>query len=208
MAEFFAANQKRRLFGFAAFLPDLRRFFRIAAELVFSVFYPPICGGNRRECGGNRRECGGNSRKANGVAAFLFWLRRFFGFAADFLECGGNFRRNALRQKFPPREVLGISILGLVRTHLTGQSGVPFPHFRAPRWFQEGRPGAGGRPGQRNLEASSAHRWCDLLSGRVCFFGCVGWDLLEANGCGVFFCFIFAGTRFGLGFKGNPEGNN
>ena len=79
-------------------------FFRIAAELVFSFFYPPICGGNRRECGGNRRECGGNSRKANGVAAFLFWLRRFFLFAADFLECGGNFRR----QKFPPQEVLGI----------------------------------------------------------------------------------------------------
>ena len=54
-------------------------FFRIAAELVFSVFYPLVCGGNRRECGGNRRECGGNSRKANSVAAFLFWLRRFFG---------------------------------------------------------------------------------------------------------------------------------
>ena len=32
----------------------------------------------------------------------------FFWFAADFLECGGNFRRNALRQKFPPQEVLGI----------------------------------------------------------------------------------------------------
>ena len=100
-----------------AFL-DLRHFFLMcgvffffflnAAELVFSFFYPPICGGNRRECGGNRRECGGNSRKANGVAAFLFWLRRFFWFAADFLECGGNFRRNALRQKFPPQEVLGI----------------------------------------------------------------------------------------------------
>ena len=87
----------------------MRRFFRIAAELVFSFFYPPICGGNRRECGGNRRECGGNSRKAN-VAAFLFWLRRFFWFAADFLECGGNFRRNALRQKFPPQEVLGVYI--------------------------------------------------------------------------------------------------
>ena len=85
-------------------------FFRIAAELVFSFFYPPICGGNRRECGGNRRECGGNSRKANGVAAFLFWLRRFFLFAADFLECGGNFRRNALRQKFPPQEVLGMHV--------------------------------------------------------------------------------------------------
>ena len=92
-------------------------FFRIAAELVFSFFYPPICGGNRRECGGNRRECGGNrrecggnSRKANGVAAFVFWLRCFFWFAADFLECGGNFRRNALRQKFLPQEVLGIYI--------------------------------------------------------------------------------------------------
>ena len=32
----------------------------------------------------------------------------FFVFAADFLECGGNLRRNALRQKFPPKEVLGM----------------------------------------------------------------------------------------------------
>ena len=106
-----AANQKRRLFGFAAFLPDVRRFdfLKIAAEL-FSFSHPPICGGNRRECGGNRRECGGNSRKTNGVAAILFWLQRWFFSTADFLECGGNFRRNALRRKFPPQEVLGIYI--------------------------------------------------------------------------------------------------
>ena len=38
------------------------------------------------------------------------WLRRFSLFAADFLECGGNFRRNALRQKFPPQEVLGMAM--------------------------------------------------------------------------------------------------
>ena len=49
------------------------------------------------------------SRKAIGVAASLFWLRCFLLFAADFLECGENFRRNALRQKFPTQEVLGIA---------------------------------------------------------------------------------------------------
>ena len=101
-------KSKKTPFWICAFLLDVRRVFRIAAELVFILFYPPICGGNRRECGGNRRECGGISRIANGVAAFLFCLRRLFLFAADFLECGRNFRRNALRQKFPPQEVLGI----------------------------------------------------------------------------------------------------
>ena len=101
-----SANQKRRLLGFAAFLPDLRRFFRIAAELVFSFFYPPICGGNRRECGGNEAEIPG---KQTVLWRFCVGCVLFF-FAADFLECGGNFRRNALRQKFPPQEVLGIHI--------------------------------------------------------------------------------------------------
>ena len=107
-------NQTRRVFGFATFLPDLRRFKNKMRQNLLSFFPPPDLrrksAGMRRECGGNRRECGGISRKANGVAAFLFWLRCVFLFAADFLECGGNFCRNALRQKFPPQEVLGIRV--------------------------------------------------------------------------------------------------
>ena len=103
----FPPQIKRRLFGFAAFLPDLRRFFRIAAELVFSFFYPPF----GRKSAGMRRKSAGMRRKFPGKQTVL---RRFcfgcgvFLFAADFLECDGNFRRNALRQKFPPQEVLGM----------------------------------------------------------------------------------------------------
>ena len=102
-----------------AFL-DLRHVFLICGvflelrQNLFSVFATPRfaaeIGGNAAEIGGNAAEIPG---KANGVAAFLFWLRRLFLFAADFLECGGNFRRNALRQKFPPQEVLGIHVNGL-----------------------------------------------------------------------------------------------
>ena len=51
----------------------------------------------------------------------------FFLFAADFLECGGNFRRNASRQKFPPQEVLGMGV---------GQTQVPF-FLGHPRLFAQ-----------------------------------------------------------------------
>ena len=83
-------------------------FFKNCGRTCFQFFPPPDL---RRKSAGMRRKSAGMRRKfreANGVAAFLFCLRRFFWCAADFLECGGNFRRNALRQKFPPQEVLGM----------------------------------------------------------------------------------------------------
>ena len=77
-------------------LRHLRRFFRIAAELVFSFFYPPICGGNRRAA-----EIGGNAAE---IPTKQTVLRRFcFG-------CGmrREFPPQCVAQKFPPQEVLGI----------------------------------------------------------------------------------------------------
>ena len=77
-------------------IPDVRRFFTIAAELVFSFFYPPICG-VPAEIGGNAVEIGGNAAEIPGKQTVL---RRscfgcgVFGFAADF---------SGMRREFPPQ---------------------------------------------------------------------------------------------------------
>ena len=59
----------------------------------------------------------------------VFVLVAFFLFAADFLQCSGNFRRNALRQKFPPQEVLGIDV-GLNSRKTGGRRGKTAQGFR------------------------------------------------------------------------------
>ena len=95
-----------------AFFPNLRRFVLIAAEFVFNVFSTsPFLA----EIDGSAAEIPGNKR----VTAFLFWLRCVFWFTANFLEYGRNFRRNALRQKIPPQENLGMKRAHLLRAART-----------------------------------------------------------------------------------------
>ena len=111
---------------------DLRHVFLICGvflelrQNLFSVFstrrFAAEIGGNAAEIGGNAAEIPG---KQTVLRRFCFGCGVFLGFAADFLECGGNFRRNALWQKFPPQEVLGIQVgHDLDCEPLTGNSGI------------------------------------------------------------------------------------
>ena len=79
---------------------------------MFSVFSTPRfaaeIGGNAAEIGGNAAGMRREFPESKRCCSVFALVAAFFLFAADFLECGGNFRRNALRQKFPPQEVLGM----------------------------------------------------------------------------------------------------
>ena len=118
--KFLPQIKKGALFGFAAFLPDVRRFFLNCGRTCFQFCFPPDL---RRKSAGMLRKSPGMRRKfpeSKRCCGVFVLVAAFFLFAADFLECGGNFLHNALRQKFPPKEVLGmLAVLACVSFLMT-----------------------------------------------------------------------------------------